>query len=110
MQGRLEVVSVAHNSSKEAEGVIFFATSKAREFQLDHLLILLDSFEVVQAIEGKNDWILRSCVADILCSAKSFASSTFCHFSRDLNIVAHEFSKFCYASDMKSEYFNLIVS
>lgn len=45
-----------NSSSKEVEArAILFAISKAREFQLVQLLILLDSLEVVQAIKGNED-------------------------------------------------------
>lgn len=38
---------------------ILFAQIKAREFHLDQILILIDSLEVIHAIEEKEDWILR---------------------------------------------------
>lgn len=41
-------------SSKEAKAIIF-DLNKAREFQLDQFLMLLDFLVVVHAIEGKED-------------------------------------------------------
>lgn len=62
---------------------ILFILSKAREYQLSQILILLDSLEVVRAIEGKGeDWVLRSYVADIMDLAKFFASIKLRYFLR----------------------------
>lgn len=92
-------------SSKEAKAIIF-DLNKAREFQLNQFPMLLDFLEVVHAIEGKEDWIFRNCVANILASVKSFVSLNFRHLSIDLNIEAHELTKFYSMFEMESEYFD----
>lgn len=96
-----------YSSSKKAEvRVIIVVLRNVRKLQLDQLLILTDSIEVIHAIEEKKDWILKIRVADIFALAKSFAFINFWHFFRALNIATHELTKFCSKFDMESEYFD----
>lgn len=43
-------------SNKEAKAwAVFFALSKAKEFQLDHILFLADSLKAIHTIEGSEN-------------------------------------------------------
>lgn len=62
--------------------------------------------KLFRAIEGIEDWILKSFVVDILGLAKSFLPLKIHHFSRTLNAAAHSIAKFCYKFNVDVEYFN----
>lgn len=80
--------------------------TKAKEFQLDKIRFLIDSLEVVRAIKGTKDWILRSFVMDIL--AKTLVSFKIRHFSRTLNVAAHSITKFCFKFNETAEILTLL--
>lgn len=90
MQGWLEEILVPQGS--RSEGNYLHPISKVREFQLDQIFILIDSLEIFHAIEGKDDWILKSCVADILDLVVLLPSG--------FDVAAHANAKFCSMLDM----------
>lgn len=81
------------------------ARGESRGDPLDQIIILTNSLSVICVIEGKEDWILRRCLVDILDKGKSFVSIRFQYFSRDWNIAAHALAKFCSKFDVDSEFF-----
>lgn len=66
----------------------------------------MDFLEVVEAIEENEDWTLKSDVADIFDSAKSFVAIKFRHFSKDLNVSVYALAKLCFKTKMDYEYFD----
>lgn len=89
-----------------ARKAIILTLNKARDFHLDQIFILTSSLKVVCEIKGKEDWILRSYVADILNLTKSFASIKFYHFSRVSNAALHSLAKFCSKFVVDYEFFD----
>lgn len=94
--------------SKEVEAQkVLFALNKAKELQLDQILILKDSLEVFSAIKGNEDWVIRSFVMKILDLSKCFVSLEFRHFSRVLNVAIHFMAKFCLKFGLESIFFTV---
>lgn len=59
---------------------VIFVLTQAQEFQLDYIIFFTNSLEVAHAIEGSENWSLKSFVVNILELHKSFASIKIRHF------------------------------
>lgn len=93
------------SSSEEVETwAIVLALTKAKDYGLDKVHILSSAPEVVKAIGGDEDWILRNFIQNIMELSKSFVTFKISHISRNSNVVAHDVAKFCFDSGKDFEW------
>lgn len=69
---------------------------------------MIDFLEVVHATEVKEDWVLRGYMSmmDIVDLTKDFASIRFWHFSRKMNMAAHDLVKLHFKFDVDCKHFD----
>lgn len=83
------------HSSKEAEASAnLFALKKASCMGLSRIALFLDAKEVIDSINGQEDWTINPIILDIKSQCSGFSLVRFFFVPRTMNVVAHVLAKY----------------
>ena len=74
-------------------GWFFLALRRAKSLEISRVYFLLDALEVIDAINGVEDYSISTFILDILALLGSFENAHFYYISRTMNGVVHRIAK-----------------